>query len=52
MKSFEEDTILQRVALICMLIMLSPIVLISWLLMKSIEIKEFIIKTLQDRKII
>lgn len=52
MKSFEEDTILQRVALICMLIMLSPIVLISWLLMKSIEIKEFIIKTLHDRKII
>jgi len=52
MKSFQEDTLLQRVALICMLILLSPIVLISWILFKSIEWKENLIKILQDRRII
>ena len=38
--SYDEDTILDRIALLCWLVILSPIVLISFIIWKSLTLRD------------
>ena len=50
--SYDEDTILDRIALLCWLIILSPIVLISYIVWKSLTLRDRIHQWLVQKNII
>ena len=50
--SYDEDTILDRIALLCWLIILSPIVLISFIIWKSLTLRDRIHQWLVLKNII
>ena len=50
--SYDEDTIMDRIALLCWLIILSPIVLISFIIWKSLIIRDRIHEWLMVKNII
>jgi len=39
-KSYDEDTILDRIALLCWLVILSPIVILSYIIWKSLTLRD------------
>ena len=50
--SYDEDTILDRIALLCWLVVLSPIVLISFIIWKVLITRDRIHEWLMQKNII
>ena len=50
--SYDEDTILDRIALLCWLVVLSPIVILSYIIWKSLMIRDRIHEWLIKKNLI